>query len=343
MMKEKLLSKSASATIRDVARHADVSVASVSRALNGHSNVHPDTRARVRSSAEALGYVPHAGARSLSMARTQAIGIVLPDLHGEFFSEIVRGMDRETGDRGYHMLLSNMHADADLAARAMRSMRGRVDGLIVMAPQIATDGLAHALPPGIPAMLVNSPETHGQAAIRVDNRAGIETVVRHLLSDDRQALVHIAGPSGNIDARERREAFATCMAQYAGGQPIRIVEGDFREQSGAEAVAGLLRSGEPVDGIIAANDMMALGALRALREAGVTVPDTVALTGFDDIPLARYIGLTTVRVHLADLGARAAARLIDAIETTGSDDRSSGTEWVTPQLIVRGTTKEIGS
>ena len=105
-----------------------------------------DITARVLAAAKALGYVPHAGARSLSLARSHAIGVVLPDLHGEFFSEIVRGMDREVGARGYHLLLSNMHADAELAAQAMRSMRGRVDGLIVMAPQLDAEGLREALP-----------------------------------------------------------------------------------------------------------------------------------------------------------------------------------------------------
>ncbi|MFN3518527.1 MAG: LacI family DNA-binding transcriptional regulator, partial [Sphingomonas sp.] len=100
----------AGATIRDVARRAEVSVASVSRALNNLANVHPDTRARVLAAAKELGYVPHAGARSLSLARTHAIGVVLPDLHGEFFSELVRGLDREASARGYHLLLSNIHA-----------------------------------------------------------------------------------------------------------------------------------------------------------------------------------------------------------------------------------------
>jgi LacI family transcriptional regulator len=200
----------ASATIRDVARQADVSVASVSRALNGHSNVHPETRARVVEAAKALGYVPHAGARSLSLARNHAIGVVLPDLHGEFFSEIVRGIDRETTARGYHLLLSNMHADAELAAQAMRSMRGRVDGLIVMAPQLDPAALNEALPKGTPAVLVNTSDGGERQAMRVDNRAGMETIVRHLLFTGRRSLVHIAGPAGNIDARERPSTRRTC-------------------------------------------------------------------------------------------------------------------------------------
>src|SRR5947208_17005479 len=116
----------ADATIRDVARRAQVSVATVSRALNGLENVSEGTRARVTDAVAALGYVPHAGARSLSLARTNAIGVVLPDLHGEFFSEIVRGMDREASRRGYLLLLSNLHDGGEQATSALRAMRGRV-------------------------------------------------------------------------------------------------------------------------------------------------------------------------------------------------------------------------
>ena len=122
------------ATIRDVARRAEVSVASVSRALNGLDNVRAETREKVIKAANELGYVPHAGARSLSLARAHAIGVVLPDLHGEFFSECVRGMDREASRRGYLLLLSNMHDDSDQAAVALypqAAQHGEVEGLDV--------------------------------------------------------------------------------------------------------------------------------------------------------------------------------------------------------------------
>src|SRR4051794_37303291 len=139
------------ATIRDVARRAQVSVASVSRALNGIDNVSERTRERVADAVRELGYVPHAGARSLSLARTNAVGVVLPDLHGEFFSEIVRGMDREASRSGYLLLLSNLHRGGEQAASALRAMRGRVDGLIVMAPHLQESELLAALSTGLPS------------------------------------------------------------------------------------------------------------------------------------------------------------------------------------------------
>ena len=326
----------AAATIRDVAARAAVSVASVSRALNGHGNVHPETRARVTAAAEALGYVPHAGARSLSLAKTQAIGVVLPDLYGEFFSELVRGMDREATARGYHLLLSNMHADAALAAQAMRSMRGRVDGLIVMAPQLARAELDEALPPVIPAVLVNTPDGMGRPALRIDNGAGIEALVAHLAATGRGAPVHVAGPAGNIDADERRDAFVAALRRHLPAAEPRIIDGDFREEAGAAAVAELRARGDRFDAIVAANDMMALGALHALRAADVDVPGAVAVTGFDDVPLARYLALTTMRVHLVDLGARAVARLVDRIGGAGDADH---VERITPELVVRATSR----
>src|SRR5690242_13299769 len=144
------------ATIRDVARRAQLSVATVSRALNGFDNVSQQAKERVSEAVRELGYVPHAGARSLSLARTNAIGVVLPDLHGEFFSEIVRGMDREASRNGYLLLLSNLHSGSEQAANALRAMRGRVDGLIVMAPHLGTAELSEALPKGLPSILINT-------------------------------------------------------------------------------------------------------------------------------------------------------------------------------------------
>ncbi|HVF93089.1 MAG TPA: LacI family DNA-binding transcriptional regulator [Sphingomonas sp.] len=326
----------AAATIRDVARQAGVSVASVSRALNGHTNVHPDTRALVAAAAKALGYVPHAGARSLSMARSHAIGVVLPDLHGEFFSEIVRGMDREAHARGYQLLLSNMHADIELAGHAMRAMRGRVDGLVVMAPQVDPVLLGETLPRDVPTVLIHSPDGTGHHSMRADSRRGADTMVRHLVDAGCKHIVHLAGPVDNIDGRDRRAGFEAAMASVAPAQPATVVQGDFTEEAGERAVAMLLAEGSPVDAIFAANDMMALGALYALRQAGVAVPGRIAVAGFDDVPMARHLTLTTMRVRMADLGARAIARLVAELDGSAT---SPAAELVDPELVVRGTTR----
>jgi len=322
----------AEATIRDVARRAQLSVATVSRALNGFENVSDAARERISAAVAELRYVPHAGARSLSLARNMAIGVVLPDLHGEFFSEIVRGMDREASRRGYLLLLSNLHAGGRQAAHALRAMRGRVDGLIVMAPHLGAEELSAALPKGLPSMLINTRAGTGEhSSIHLDNAAGVRAVVDHLAALGRKRLVHIAGPADNIDAQER--AAAVAAAAKSKGMDLVTIEGNFEEESGLAAVARLHEDGVEFDAIFAANDNMAIGALEALRKFGIRVPDDVAVAGFDDIPLARHLGITTVRVRIAELGERALQRLVD-----GFSRDQGGDELHAPELVVRSTT-----
>jgi LacI family transcriptional regulator len=324
------------ATIRDVARRAQVSIASVSRALNGLGNVRAETRERVVAAAEELGYVPHAGARSLSLARAHTIGVVLPDLHGEFFSEIVRGMDREASRRGYLLILSNMHGADGEGAAALRAMRGRVDGLLVMAPHVAPEALEKALPPALPALLINTPApVADRPRLRLDNAAGAEAVARHLLGTGRRRLAHIRGPEANIDAQERADGFRRAVEAVDPGARGATIPGDFTEEAGEEAARRILAGEVECDAVFAANDMMAIGCLHTLRSAGVDVPGQIAVAGFDDIPIARYLGLTTVRVHIAELGARAVIRLIDSLE--GRED-AGGDELHRPELVVRSTT-----
>lgn len=324
------------ATIRDVAREAAVSTASVSRALNGHGNVRPDTRARVLAAARKLGYVHHAGARSLSMARAHAIGAVLPDLHGEFFSEIVRGMDREASGRGLQLLMSTSHADAAQAAQALRAMRGRVDGLVVMAPHLDMAPLLAGLPPALPTVLINC---RGAAADRpsfqIDNAAGVDAMVRHLVSTGRRRIALIGGPPGNLDAEERLDAFRRAMREQADAADPLVLPGDFSEEAGRAAARTLIDHPREVDAVFAANDEMAIGCLLALGEAGVDVPGRIAVAGFDGIPVARYLSLTTMRVPIAEIGAAAVARLAGL----AAGERRAGTvERHAPELVVRATT-----
>lgn len=324
----------AEATIRDVARRAEVSVASVSRTLNSPITVHPATRERVLQAIAELRYVPHAGARSLSMRSSHTIGVVLPDLHGEFFSELVRGMDSEAGALGYQLLLSTMHADADLAMHALRAMRGRVDGLIVMAPQLDPIAIGGIVPAALPTVLINSADGAGRHLLRVDNRRGVEQAIAHLVQAGRRRIVHIAGPTGNIDADERAKAYREALGRLAPDIEPLIVEGDFSEQGGQAAIERLILEQAQFDALFAANDMMALGAIEALKARGTTVPGQVAVVGFDDIPLARFLDLTSVQVRMDELGARAVSQLVAELRG-GEPER--GVELIEPTLVVRGS------
>lgn len=325
------------ATIRDVARRAQVSIASVSRALNGLDNVSEETRSRVLAAAADLGYVPHAGARSLSLARTNAIGVVLPDVHGEFFSEIVRGMDSAASKRGYLLLLSNMHGSGPQPETVLRAMRGRVDGLLVMAPHLDRETLERALPARTPAVLINAPaDVANHSNVRLDNAAGVDAVVSHLTTIGRRRIVHLAGPQDNLDARERAAAFRGAMKRLVPGEDILVVPGDFTEEAGEASVRNLLAQGVPFDAVFAANDMMAIGALQALNGAGKRIPADVAVAGFDDVPLARHLGLTTVRARVAELGERAVERLVTML--TGGDS-APVQEFHSTELVIRRTTE----
>ncbi len=323
-------------TIKDVARVAKVSVATVSRVLNGHDNVTEPVRKEVLKVAKELRYSPHAAARSLSSRRTNTVGVVLPDLHGEFFSELVRGIDQVARERGQYLLVSSYHGHPEEQGAALRAMRGRVDGLLVMSPYVNDSGfLTENLSPSLPVVLLN---THlpnaGFASIAIDNYGGAVEMVRHLVECGHRRIAFITGPDDNFDARERLRGYRDSMARLLPAAKLWVLAGDFSEASGHAAGSAIAASAERPDAVFAANDMMALGCLFAFNQAGIAVPGKIALVGFDDIPLARYVypPLTTMRVDIAELGARALSALLDAGGDTPKEDNS-----FMPKLMVRAS------
>lgn len=317
-------------TIRDVAARAGVSVATVSRVFNRKGPVREDTVKKVMEIAGEMQYVPHAGARSLSTRSTRTIGVLLPDLHGEFFSEVIRGIDVAARQRGYHILVSGSHSDAEEMSVMLRALRGRVDGLIVMSPDLGLGPISGALAADTPVVLLNTAAS-GRRTIRIDNYAGARAVMVHLLSLGHERIAFITGPERNTDASERRRGYRDAL----GDHPRIEVSGDFTEDSGYHAVPELLSMTERPAAIFAANDAMAIGALRALREAKIRVPEDMALVGFDDIPIARYLTppLTTVRVEIAELGRRAVDHVVNTLEHGVEGARKH--DVITTTLVVR--------
>jgi LacI family transcriptional regulator len=325
------------ATIKDVARAAGVSVASVSRALNGHDSVTDETRARILKAANDLRYVPHAGARSLITRRTDTVGVLLPDLHGEFFSELIRGMDIAARVSGRHLLISSSHGSASEAAQAILTLQGRVDGLLVMSPHADTRMLAANLPEALPIVLMNTRIASGSyAALSVDNYGGAAAMMRYLVDGGYRRIAFIGGPAQNFDADERLRGYRDALAAEHAVETI--LPGDFSEASGYKAGLELCARRDRPDAICAANDIMALGCLFALTEHGLRVPDDIALAGFDDVPIARFASppLTTVRVRIVDLGRRAFERLVAEID--GNADGARINEQLACELVVRQST-----
>lgn len=329
-----------SVTIKDVARRANVSVATVSRALNGHENVADAVRTRVLAVAKELRYSPHHAARSLSSRRTGTIGVVLPDLYGEFFSELMRGIDQVARDHGQHLLVSSYHGNPEEQGEALRTMRGRVDGLLVMSPYGDNGDLADHLPPAQPAVLINSDARDvGLPSLVIDNRRAADEMVRHLAAGGRRRIAFIAGPSDNFDARDRLQGYRDALADAVPGAQPWVLPGDFSEASGHRAAQTLLETEARPDAVFAANDMMALGCLFAFLQAGLRVPGDIAIAGFDDIPLARYAhpSLTTMRVDIAGIGAQAMRMVLERLGIeTGIAQVAPGPH--VPQLIVRDST-----
>lgn len=335
-----------SVTIKDVARQANVSVATVSRALNGHENVADAVRSRVLAVAKELRYSPHHAARSLSSRRTNTIGVVLPDLYGEFFSELMRGIDLVARDHRQHLLVSSYHGNPEEQAEALRTMRGRVDGLLVLSPY-ASDAshLADNLSPTQPAVLINSQALDADVpSLSIDNYRAAGEMVRHLAGGGRRRIAFIAGPSDNFDARDRLRGYREALADAVPGVQPWVVQGDFTEAAGNRAAQQLLAASPRPDAIFAANDMMALGCMFACLQAGADVPGEIAIAGFDDIPLARYAhpSLTTMRVDIAGLGAHALRLLLRQLARDPDAPVPASTQ-VGAELIVRESTAGAGA
>ncbi|NVD71253.1 LacI family transcriptional regulator [Duganella sp. BJB488] len=330
-------------TIKDVAQEAGVSVASVSRALNGHASITDDTRKHILAVVKRMRYMPHVGARSLTTSFTNTIGVLLPDLYGEFFSEMIRGIDGAARRRGLHLMVSSLHGDADEAALAIRAMRGRVDGLLVMSPHVDAAFLSDNLPEDLPIVLMNTAAGGTQyPSISVDNYSGAHAMVAHLIAGGYRRIAFLAGPSGNFEAQERLRGYRAALSELAPGAAEHVYEGDFSEQSGQAVGQALLEmdAGRRPDALFAANDMMAIGALLTLKQGGLRLPQDMALAGFDDIPIARYVSpaLTTVRVPIADLGVRALESLVAKIGQPGSVPASAQT--LGAELVARASTGE---
>ncbi|WP_407741197.1 LacI family DNA-binding transcriptional regulator [Hyalangium sp.] len=324
------------ASIKDVARKARVSIASVSRVMNGHDNVGEETRARVLAAVHSLHYVPHSGARSLITQRTNVVGVLLPDLHGEFFSEIIRGIDAVARLRRLQLLLSSTHGDAAELAVAIRTMRGRVDGLLVMSPHADAALLDKNLPSALPIVLINTPlKDTRHSTLTIDSYHGARAMVSHLIARGHRRIAHVAGPGLNSDALERLRGYRDEMARSLPRVAPQVLPGDFSEKSGYLAGRHLAAQHDRPDAVFAANDVIAVGCVVAFREAGLRVPSDIAVAGFDDIPLASLVSpaLTTVRVQIAELGRSALEQLLLSIESPARTRPVS--RALVPEVVVR--------
>jgi LacI family transcriptional regulator len=306
-----------SATIRDVASKAGVSIATISRVFSGSAKVSETTSARVRRVAADMGYWPNGAARSLITKRSNALGILLPDLYGEFFSEVIRGMDLAARREGFHLVLSGYHTDSKELIDSLRSMRGSIDGLIAMAPHIENPEAICESSGQLPIVLLTpGHEVERCHTISIDDFNGAREITRHLMAQGHRAIAFVKGPKGNIESQQRLDGYRTALRE-GGVQPTSCLEleGDFGETGGCQAASRLLGADTRPSAVVCSNDYTAVGVLRTFRENGIAVPEEIAVTGFDDIELAAYTTppLTTVRVEMYQMGERAVQLLIGSL------------------------------
>jgi DNA-binding LacI/PurR family transcriptional regulator len=330
-------------TLEEVGEVAGVSRATVSRVINNSPKVSPEVRASVERAIAKLGYSPNQAARSLVTRRTDAIALVVcePDERAfadPFFAAAARGIGAAAAEVDKNLVLMILQGEVE-RERARRYLRPEhVDGVVLMSLH-GDDPLPRQLQrAGVPTVLVGRPLGRlGLPYADADNRGGARQGVEHLLARGRRTIATIAGPSNMCAGVDRYDGYRDALK--SAGVPFRktlVAEGDFYEESGYEQMVRLLARRPDLDAVFAASDMMAVGALRALREAGRRVPDDVAVVGFDDAPIASHTvpALTTIRQPLDCMSAAAAELLLRRVD--GDDERAEPIVCAT-ELVVRGS------
>lgn len=324
-------------TIKDIAKAIGVAHSTVSRALNGDPRISAATREKVLRAAQELNYRPNLSAKGLARRRVLSVGLVVPDVSEPFYGRIVAGVDRVTYDAGFNLVLYLTHADRERELAALEQIRqGRVDGLILMIRKAKAEAVIEMQREGVPlVLLLQEIPGSGIGSVRVDNAGGAIKAVRHLAAGGHRRIAMIVGPSHAPDSRERRRGYRQALKEEGiPFEPEMIARGDYSFKSGYRAVDKLmsLPASRRPTAIFAANDHMAMGAIKRLTEIGVSVPGDVAVIGFDDIAPAAYYrpALTTVRQPIEESARRAAELLIGRIQGTVSElpEVELGTELV---------------
>jgi LacI family transcriptional regulator len=328
--------------MNDVARVANVSIATVSHVINGTRFVSAERAERVQTAMQELGYTPDATARSLRVGRTDTIGLVIPDNSNPFFAALARWIEEAGFEAGYTTILANSNERPDREHRYVSTLVSkRVDGLILSPSRGDHGTLARLLKnAGTPVVVVDREADLPDADfVLYDNEAGSYEAVRYLIELGHTSIGCVAGPADATSATERVTGFRKAMSEA--GLPLpehAVVEADFHFTGGREATARLLGTGERFTALFAANDLMAAGAIRELTERGVSVPKDMSVIGFDDAPLAEMISpsLTTMRQPLQEMAHAAVSLLLSRV--TGTDGAMPTRRVLPTSLVIREST-----
>ena len=324
------------ASIKEVALRAGVSVATVSRVLNDHPAVRPDTRERVLAAVADLGYRPNAVARSLRTDQTRTLGLVISDVLNPFFTELARAVEDQARALGYSVIIGNADEQPELQDHHVRTLIDRrIDGLLVS----PTDGgspliLETACEGGTPMVFVDRwiPGVD-VPVVRTDGADAVRDLVAHLYRLGHRRLAIIGGPAATTTGSERVEAFRQALAEHGLLLPLEYVgQGDFQADSGRRITARFLDLAEPPEVVFATDNLMALGAMDEIRARGLSVPGDIALAAFDDIPWFVHTDppITAIAQPTGELGRAAVRALVDRIE-----GRAAESVTLSARLVVR--------
>jgi LacI family transcriptional regulator len=330
-------------TIYEVAREAGVSTATVSRVINDRQHVREATRRRVEHAMDRLGYVANPQARGLAGGRSKVIGLLVYELGSSYFSQLIKGIDAAVTSIGYDLMLYTTHARREREARhAAELASGPVDGLIIVLAVDIRNYVDRLHRQRVPFVLLDhDSDVGGTTFITAANRQGARDGVNHLIALGHRRIGLITGTAGTSSARERLAGYRDALRDAGIEHDTSlVVKGDFLEDRGYQATEQLLRLEVPPTAIFTSADTAAFGALRALRDAGLRVPEDVSILGFDDIPESSLVTppLTTVRQPLKEMGATAVRLLRNLMDDPEMTPRRTELET---QLIVRESTARL--
>jgi LacI family transcriptional regulator len=323
-------------TLHDIAARAGVSIRTVSRVVNDRPGPATNTRDRVRAAIDELGYRPNLLARSLVTRQSFTFGLIVTYLTDPFFSELTRGIQRACDRFGYLVFLTSSEGDVDRQRDVIQSLVDRgCDGLIAFPVRGSQDQLRAVAQPSFPVVTVDYRiDHHGIGSIESDTEGGAHLAVEHLRSSGRRILGMVSSPSSEFVDEPRERGFRQAIATTAADARHHVVWSDESMDGGADGVRRLVDRFPDLDGVLAYNDIMAIGAIRALEDLGRRVPEDVAVIGVDDIALSALVrpSLTTVRIDREQMGARAVEMLM---QMRRDPDGSPRRETVEVSLVRR--------
>lgn len=309
-----------SITIKDLADMAKVSIATISRALNNDDKVKAETKELILNLAREHNYKPNMLARNFVKRKTNTIGVILPEVVDEFFSELIRGVDKIAYSAGYNTMIAGSHSERTLAESVYNFMRnGVVDGVILMAPSVSDQIKEVISKSNIPTVLINSKsEDINCDTIGIDNFQGSYAMLEYLIHCGYSKIALIGGPASNIDAIQRKRAYKKALEDHKlESREDWIINSDFTITGGEYSCRRLLSLLDKPELIFAANDMMAIGCYQAASSFKLNIPEDIGIVGFDDIFVSQFLSprLTTIHVPISELGIKAANLLFKRIES----------------------------